>query len=96
VKVTTANPVENIDQQNEIMLASISLGISANFVELIPKITGDVLDCDELIMIYKQYQAAGSEFVSLSDWLIDSQFYGLTRVDGIAERKRLIGLGIVL
>lgn len=96
MKVTAANPVEIITQQNEIMLASIVLGISVSFVELIPKITGDVLDCEELIMIYKQYQTVGADYCTLKDWLIDTKFEGLSREEGVIERNRLLGLGIEL
>lgn len=96
MRVQTSTPIISEDQQNEIMLASISLGISATYLELIPKITGDNLDHEEIVMIYKQYQAAGSEFVGLEDWLIDTQFEGKSRAEGVAERKRLEGLGFKL
>lgn len=95
--------VQQISQYAEVVEASVILGVSVEELSKIPVITGDTLDSDELCMIYAQYLSyvQGCENMqqqerSLQDWLIDTQFEGLTRMEGVAERARLIGLGFKL
>lgn len=82
------------NQADEIMLASIALGESAPEIGLIPLITGDALDNEELVMIYGYFveEAGGRD---LRTWLLDTQFEGLSITEGVAERKRLESLGVL-
>jgi len=103
MKGNTALFIKDTEQQTEVVVASIHLDVPTAELALIPLITGDFLDSDELIMIYRDYLFYLQECdyrqqkePSLIDWLIDTQFDGLTRVEGVIERARLIGLGIEL
>lgn len=95
--------IQTLDQYAEVVEASIVLGISVAEVELIPIITGDILDSEELVLIYEQYLSymqdcdySQREEPSLRIWLLDNQFDGLSRSESAAERKRLLELGVEL
>lgn len=95
--------IQQISQYAEVVEASLMLDVPTDEISLIPLITGDSLDSEELCVIYRDYLFFVQECdyrkqkePSFKDWLIDSQFDGLSRAMGIAERKRLIGLGIEL
>ena len=103
MKRSTALFIKETEQQTEVVVASIQLDVPTAELALIPLITGDTLDSDELIMIYRDYvffvqecEYRQQEEPSLKDWLVDTQFDGLTRAEGVAERARLLGLGIEL
>lgn len=103
MKTNTALFIKETEQQTEVVVASIQLDVPTEELRLIPLITGDFLDNEELVMIYGQYLSyvkecdyLQQEELSLKDWLIDTQFEGKSRAEGVAERKRLEGLGFKL
>lgn len=103
MKTNTALFIKETEQQTEVVVASIQLDVPTTELALIPLITGDFLDSEELCMIYRDFlffvqecDYRQQEEPTLKDWLIDTQFDGLTRAEGVAERARLIGLGIEL
>lgn len=84
------------NQDDEIMLASLALSESASEIALIPLITGDKLDNEELVMIYKDFEIETKEDGrDLRIWLLDSQFFGLNNDESGSERVRLLELGVL-